>query len=95
MNDRYDAYNELGGNTPSEVSPESEQALYNMGLGSKEMRARVEARNKEAARIEQDKVNKLGAALVREAGVPKNAAEDPQAERLRLIKEERNRNRKS
>jgi len=83
MGERYDAYSELGGNTPSSLSPDEEQALYNMGLGKPDMHRRVEARNKEAERAAQDAVNKAGGALGRQVmadienarGVDKNSTD--------------------
>lgn len=74
--DRYDAHAELGGTVPESLSLGSELALYHAGLGSKQMRRKVERYLDDQEKIRQDAINKAGAKLVREAGVTK--PEEPQ-----------------
>ena len=97
MSERYDAYEELGGHS-SEPNEGQEQAMYNMGLGSKEMRARVEARDSTAQNAMQYLVNKAGAALDRQAVVDSDKAKgvdtNSQEYQLKQIKEERARTRR-
>ena len=58
--ERYDAYNDLGGQT-HQLSEGEEDALVRLGLGSKEMRTRVERRNAQQQNSRQDAINHAGA----------------------------------
>lgn len=92
--DREDAYSDLGGNAPSELSEGSENALYDMGLGKPEMRARVEKRRRLAADAAQRAINQVGAANFREAAKEQDRAagkdvDSPEAvarERVRALR---------
>jgi hypothetical protein len=67
MNAPSEAYRDLGGNH-SDMSPESEEALYRIGMGKPDWRRRIEARLNERERQQQDTINKAGAAAFRSAG---------------------------
>lgn len=73
MAERYDAYADLGGHATA-LNEGQEQAMYNMGLASKEIRARVEARNTAKENAAQNVINKAGAAAYRSAGVENDKA---------------------
>jgi len=71
--ERYDAYNDLGGQT-HQLSEGEEDALVRLGLGSKEMRARFERRNAEQQNSRQDAINHAGAEAIRQADIRRDAA---------------------
>ncbi|MDB5162672.1 MAG: hypothetical protein JWO54_282 [Candidatus Saccharibacteria bacterium] len=106
MGEQYNAYEELGGNTPSELTSDKEQALYDQGYGDKGFRARIEARNRDAQYAEkliidaaQNIVDKAGGEENREAMIAFDKAKgidtDSQEYRLMLIRENRHRTRHS
>ena len=79
--ERFDAYDDLGGRAPVELSVGSESAMYDAGLGNPDMRRRVEARRRGEAvaqKAEQDAaqriVNQAGATAIRAADVARDAA---------------------
>lgn len=66
--ERGAAYEDLGGKK-TELDAGQEEALYNLGLGSREMRARVESRNRAKQGIAQQATNTDGIAVIRNAKI--------------------------
>ena len=83
------AWDELGGHAPAEISLESKVALYNAGLGSKQMRAEVERHFAEEERERQHEVNKIGAATVRQANLPDRPLTNEELARQRIAEQRR------
>jgi hypothetical protein len=96
--ERYNAYEDLGGQ-PHSLTPEEERALYSIGLGSKEMRARVGRQIEAEENAKQGAINHAGAAAIHQADVERDRANgvdvDSVEYRLKLMSQERNRTRRS
>lgn len=98
MSERSNAYEELGGSQPSELTLAEKLALYRMNLGSRAMRAEVEAILREQKDTEQHTINLAGAAEYRDAGIKIDLAKgvdtNSQEYRLKQMKEARARTRR-
>ena len=89
---RSEAWHDLGGND-SDPNDESLKAMFRAGLITE--RDRRYNRARALVDAEQYAVNKVGAALVREAGIKPGTDRDSVEFRLKQIREERNRTRRS
>lgn len=87
-NEQFDAWSDLGGQV-ADPSLESKIAMYNANLGSKAMRAEVEAHFAEIERARQQTINTAGAEAVRQAGLPKGPLTVEEKARLRVAEQRR------
>ena len=96
--ERSESYSELGGQ-PHQLTPSEERALYNMGLGSREMRARIDREINTQNNLTQSAINHAGAEAIRQADIQRDKARGIDVNSVEYLAKlriaERNRSRRS